>query len=503
MRLARVAVAVVVVAACGDNRSEPAVDAGPADAGVDAPDNPFEGEFDGPEDFPRTGCRAGALAGFAESGLYPLLGLRLEPGGGALRTFVADYLGEAEAPHTLTADDLIIRSERFYPSIGRWGLDVLHVCDIPAPGVLRGHRASCFDDRCGPVTRVMDERFHRLTGEAEGEGLTLLGELAFARPDAEAVPLNVRVDGDVAYLAMGSAGLRTVSIADPRAPRSVGQYLPSPSNFFNDVKLLAVGGRRYAVVAGAPSQIVDVTAPASPQLVAQIAASAHTVAIEGHHAYFVDGAHPRLWIYDLADPRAPVERAAWDAPGVSGFAGFHDLHVTGGVAYLSTFYRGITIADVSDPAAPRLLGASPADPQQRYWHSPWGFELGGRKLVLNGDEGPFPMLRVLDADPASPTFLGTVGEWSIPGPISLHNVMARGTRAYAAHYLHGVRVLDLSDPAMPRQLGYFNTWREQDAVASPYASAIGLDLDPARRRIYVADTRRGLVILQATAALMP
>lgn len=491
----------VVLVACGDDPASPAVDAPPADAGVDVPDDPFAHVFDSPDDFPRTGCRAGALSGFAERGVYLNLGLRLAGGAGALRTFVDDYLGDVEVAHLLTDDDLIVRTARFSPTAG-WSLRVIHVCDVPAPGVLRGHRVFCSRGQCGSAREAMDERFHRLAGEGEGDGLTLLGELALPRPEAKAVALNVRVDGDVAYLAMGSDGLRTVSLANPRAPTMLGQYRPSPTNFFNDVKLLTVGGRRYAVMAGAPSQVIDVTTPASPQLVAQLAVGAHTVAVEGHHAYLVDGGQPRLWIYDLALPRAPVERAQWLAPGIDLRTGFHDLHVRDGIAYLSTFGRGLTVADVRDPAAPRLLGATATDPEGRYWHSPWAFEQGGRLLVLNGDEGSEPQLRVLDAEPTSPTFLGTVGAWGIPGPVSLHNVMVSGPHGYLVHYQHGVRVLDLSDPSQPRQVGYYNTWREEDAVASP-SGAVGLDLDGPRRRIYVADTQRGLLVLEATAALAP
>lgn len=494
--------AALALPGCGDDRGGPGPDAGPVDAGIDASDDPFATMFDSPDDFPRTGCRAGSLAGFAETGFFPQLGLRLAQDDGALVTYVSAFLDEIVAPHTVTADDLIIRDSYFSPFTGRWTLSVIHVCDVPAPGVLRGHQAFCFDDHCSSVFRAEDERFHRLAGEAEGDGLTLLGERALPRFDAEGVALNVRAEGDVAYLAMGSGGLRTVSVADPRAPALLGYFQPAARNYYNDIKLLTVGGRRYAILAGAPSAVVDVTVPASPQLVAELPVSAHTLALEGTTAYLVDGARPTLSIYDLADPRAPVRRAMWTAPGLPG-GGFHDLHVVDGIAYLSTYGYGITIADVHDPATPRLLGASPFDVDGRYWHSPWAITIGGRKLVLNGDEGGSPNLRVLDADPMSPTFLGTVGTWSIPGPISMHNLMARGDKAYLAHYQHGIRVLDLADPTAPRPIGYFNTWREPDATAAYYGSAIGLDLDPARRRIYVADTRRGLLVLQATAALMP
>ncbi len=81
--------------------------------------------------------------------------------------------------------------------------------------------------------------------------------------------------------------------------------------------------------------------------------------------------------------------------------------------------------------------------------------------------------------------------------------MARGERVYMAHYQDGVRVLDISDLSTPTQIGYYNTWSEDRAVAAYFTGAFGIDLDVTSRRIYVADSIRGLLILEGTAALFP
>jgi hypothetical protein len=73
--------------------------------------------------------------------------------------------------------------------------------------------------------------------------------------------------------------------------------------------------------------------------------------------------HPNLWIFDLADPAAPILVGTYQVPGSHG-EGFLDLDVADGLAYLAAFrqeasvktvlynYYGIRVVDVSDPVAP-------------------------------------------------------------------------------------------------------------------------------------------------------
>ena len=78
--------------------------------------------------------------------------------------------------------------------------------------------------------------------------------------------------------------------------------------------------------------------------------------------------------------------------------------------------------------------------------------------------------------------------------------MAFGTKVYLTYYQDGVRVLDVSDPSRPTQLGYYNTWDPQADYTSSafFEGAVGLDVDPARRLVFVADSPRGLLILRAS-----
>lgn len=500
MRRALLSLALIVAACGGSDEAVPADAAGDAEAEIDAPTDPYEGRFDEGSEFPRTGCRAGALAGFARTNIWATIGLRTDTVGGSLRTFRDAFLDEEQVPHILTADDLILRKTVFIPENMSWLLEAIDICEVLPDGTLRGSRVFCHDALCFEPRPFEAAPTHRIAGETEGMNITRLGELRLDSP-----PMNVRVVGDVAYLtiAKGTTGLRAVSIANPAAPVLLGSYVSANPNYLNDIKLLDAGGRRYAVLAGSPSEVIDVTTPASPGLVAQIPVDAHTVFIEGTMAYFVTGSDQTLYIYDLADPRAPARRAAYSVPDLGVGVGFHDLYVTGGIAYLSAYRHGLVVVDCRVPTSPAVTGKTDADQTGRYWHSPWLTQAGSRAIIANGDEGQGSGLRLLDGDPASATYLDTLGEWQLRDDISIHNVMARGATVYLSHYQDGIRVLDITNPASPTPIAYYNTWNEETGTAEYFASAIGLDIDPARRRIYVADTLRGLLVLEGTQAVFP
>jgi hypothetical protein len=264
------------------------------------------------------------------------------------------------------------------------------------------------------------------------------------------------------------------------------------------------GARRYAILASVTGNIVDVTDPANPQLVAQLPFNPHSVFVEDRRAYLVDGGSSAVQVWDLTDPRAPVELGAWEDPDPMVFRGWHDIFVAGGIAYLSDIHgSGMHVIDFRDPANPVPL-AGEQDPMfGPLWHSPWLTRVGGRSIAINGTEFSTPGFRLLDGDPQSPTFIDTLGEWShVRG--SAHNLMAIDERVYLAHYQDGVRVVDISNLAAPVQIGYFNTWPIGNVGAGVGdLGAFGIDLDPVRRRIYVADSVRGLVILQGDASVFP
>ena len=200
-------------------------------------------------------------------------------------------------------------------------------------------------------------------------------------------------------------------------------------------------------------------------------------------------------VYDVSDPTQPVHRGGFDAHASI----LHDLSVEGGIAYLNAWEQGFLAVDFTTPESPVVLGSWVPTPTGTS-HSSWTTTVAGRHIALHGEESYDAHLNIVDVDPASPSFMTSIASWQTRPWISIHNVMAFGSKAYMTHYQDGVRVLDLSDPVHPMQVGYYNTWDPQGdrATGAFFEGAVGLDVDLARKLVFVADSPRGLLILGDT-----
>ena len=436
----------------------------------------------------------GTLAGWNPSGRWFFTGVAMPN----ISSVYLDQVGTGQvmmdrdprSQGTIDADALLARTHVM--SQGTDYTIALRVANRSPDGSARADRAVCDGGKCTVCTARLVRATHN-ANEGEGDHITLLGQLA----DPTWGPgytFNVRHAGTLAFL-IRQDGLHVIETADPAHPAQVGYYRHPGPGYSNDLKLVDVGSKRYAVIADLPSDVVDVTDPTSPHLVAQIPEQAHTLAIEARdgklYAYFgnYDASCP---IYDITDPTMPVRLGRFVTQGNL----VHDLSIENGIAYLAAWDSGFLVVDFTTPATPTLLGTWAPTPEHTS-HSTWPVHTAGRHLVLHGEEAYGAHLHIVDVDPASPTFMKPQVEWKTRDFISIHNLMAFGTKAYFTYYQDGVRVLDLSDPTAPAQVGYYNTWDPQAAYTTSafFEGAVGLDVDLDRHLIFVADSPRGLLVL--------
>jgi len=480
--------------ACGDDL-----------VGGGLPDGP--GRFDSPADFDQRGCTAGALGDLDPQAIYHL---QADYGDGYVATTAVrfDTLGPGQFGGVIAgadaarawadADTLFL-----YRPVGEAESRSLLLCDRVGDE-LHGAYAYCTATECF-LAAVTARQVARLD-EAPASGLTLLGELA-SPAWGDGITVNVRVADDLAYLARYQDGLRIVDVQDPTHPVDVGHgatEFPDQGEIYNDVKVLTVGATRYALMASSKVGVVvwDVTAPATPSIVAHFGTPAamggtpiHTLALDGGKAYLAN-TRRGLEIWDVANPAAPGFLGEFFPPGAPDGAFLHDLSVDGARAYLNFWNAGMVIADVSNPAQVRGVGTF-ADYGETSSHSNWVTTVGGRRIAAHGDEQWGSHLRLVDVTENSAGFLQQLGEWQTRPEVSAHNIMAVGSEVFLAHYQDGVRIVDIADPAAPRTAAWFNTWPGYDRTYghSFFEGAVGIDLDLARGRIYVADSNRGLLIL--------
>jgi hypothetical protein len=256
--------------------------------------------------------------------------------------------------------------------------------------------------------------------------------------------------------------------------------------------------------------------------------------VGGRYAYasaLLDGFSDHiLIIIDMADPTRPREVGRWWIPGQNIAAGetpswttryaLHHAIVVDDFAYGSWRDGGLTILDVKDKSAPKLIA-------HRTWCPPFGggthnaVPLHDRNLlvvadeaVLNIDQEQLKRTWIFDIrDKSNPISIATMptpadqdyvrmgGQF---GPHNLHEnrpgSFQSSTTIFATWQSAGVRAFDIADPFQPKEVGYFvppqpTVWMEpmrgrakMRHSADLFVSTDGL--------IYLTDYDAGLYILQ-------
>jgi hypothetical protein len=202
----------------------------------------------------------------------------------------------------------------------------------------------------------------------------------------------VDVAGSYAYVAAGAAGLEVVDVSVLTAPRLVGA-LATPGNA-NDVR---VAGSVAYVADGDALLTVDVTDPAHPARLGRLpiaGGNAVRLAAGSGLVYVVD-ANRGLHVVDVGNAAQPAEVGAVALPGAP-----RAVSLSGPYAVVGSGQWGVSVVDVSRPAGPVLLGATPQD-------SPRAGGVAARghlAYVATGESiGFFGSLDVVDlSDPANP-----------------------------------------------------------------------------------------------------
>lgn len=326
---------------------------------------------------------------------------------------------------------------------------------------------------------------------------TLIGTYDSEAYNSYAYGLSVR--GNHLYLADGYAGLRILDITHPDSLTELGVRLAGHA------RNLAVAGN-YAYIAGQQSGliVIDISNPADPRWVTEVDGFPSAVTIVGNYAYVADSSDG-LRILNISNPAAPADVSYHDTPGYA-----VDVLVAEGLAYVSDGGGGVRIVNVSNPAAPSEVGSY--DPA--YGIST--LALVQHYVLVLSSYGGAHLLDV--ADPDSPVHVGAYqapgvahavafaedhlflaagdlytldvrnpatplleGHYEISNSLtSLTDVAAAGDYAYITEprdwdgtqfFGGGLRVLDISDPAIPAGRGFYDSpgWPNAVDIAGNYA----------------------------------
>ncbi|MGH2711867.1 MAG: hypothetical protein ACRDH9_11775 [Actinomycetota bacterium] len=394
---------------------------------------------------------------------------------------------------------------------------------------------------------------------------------------------HIVFEGNRLYMGTYGTGFRIFDIADPKAPKLIGEYEPGTPRADAVPDAAIFGGRHIMILNGTnrvnvPNPIVtvntqqteffDVTDPASPLLLHRFIGPADG---EAHNGDIYDA--KRLWlasggsgdnglrIYDLQplldnppDPNnlSPLNDPArlwppdscrndpavlcdpttlWqnspfrgNLPVGATFTHTHDMTLypnhpvvqpdgttqnrdiillAEGGAYASTAGNtgSVFVIDVTDPTNPvvryRWLHQTGAGHHPIRYHHEAIFIEGKQNLMVISDEDLHNGCGTaggLVAVQLAPDLLSgaETSEWFIPtgtpaGVCSAHVFSTEGNLLFMGAYNAGTQVIDYSDPAKPKRVGYY---------IGDSSSAWGAYYNPADGYIYQGDMSRGLDVLQ-------
>lgn len=297
------------------------------------------------------------------------------------------------------------------------------------------------------------------------------------------------VTGKEWVLAGRTEGVSFVDISDPGHPVYVGE-LPktatSPGSGWRDVKVyrdhayvVADGAGQHGIQIFDMRQLRDVRPEDMPVTFAETnrydgVASTHNIVINEETGFgFAVGnrsggetCNGQLHMIDLSDPANPTFAGCFSQPDAGGTHDSQcvvyrgpDADYQGREICLNSNGGSFVIADVTDKQNPVTI-VSTDYPLLAYTHQGWltedhryfymNDELDEMNNLVSGTRTLIWDVQDLD-DPI------LAGEYTSDVMASDHNLYIQGNTMYQSNYQAGMRVLDITDPLNPVEIGFFDT----------------------------------------------
>ena len=290
-------------------------------------------------------------------------------------------------------------------------------------------------------------------------------------------------------------GISVVSLADPTDPQEIF-FFPGPTSIWREVKVW--GDYAYVTTEAADGELTIVDLSPLPQSTSLNAivwdapswSTSHSLFIDENGRLYIHGANTGnggVIMYDLTqDPMDPVLVGAYD-PFYC-----HDSFARGDTLYAAHIYDGFfTMVDVSDPAAPVLLGTH-ATPNE-FTHNTWLDDSG--HYLFTTDERTNAYVAAYDvSDPTDITEVDRLRSDNGSGAIP-HNTYWLNGYAVTSYYTYGVSIYDVSDPHNMIEVGSYDT---SPFTGDGFHGAWGVYPYLPSGRLIISDIEQGLIVLGPT-----
>lgn len=243
------------------------------------------------------------------------------------------------------------------------------------------------------------------------------------------------------------------------------------------------------------------------------------------HNIFIDTTHARMYsfatssplpgvnngvaVYDLSNPLDPQHLKSFRDFGSIQPSHIHDGYIRDHIAFLNCERKGLAIVDFEDLNNPEILGILPHGNylQAGYNHSGWPND--DCSFYYMADETWGMDLKAVDLRNIPDLEVSTYFDTESGNPNSIpHNQVVACDYLYVSYYHEGLQVYDISNPAFPEKVLYYDTSEEPET--RNYRGAWGVFPFLSSGNILVSDMQEGLFILkgidsgcQPNAALKP
>jgi choice-of-anchor B domain-containing protein len=227
-------------------------------------------------------------------------------------------------------------------------------------------------------------------------------------------------------------------------------------------------------------------------------ARAHTVAIDWQGYLYIQGGTATLGgsnsggirIFDISDPENPVPLGTFAARYV------HDVFVQDSIMFahnIFDFPGRVDIINVANKNNPQLITTLLYNGALSHtsWPTP------DLNYLVTTDESTGETMKIFDisvlwdSDPNNNDEIELVSEY-IGDPAQIgHEPRVRDGYVFLSHYVEGVKVLDISDPADPVEVGYYDTYPQP---GSGFSGDWGVYPFFPSRNFVVSDIQSGLYI---------
>jgi len=371
------------------------------------------------------------------------------------------------------------------------------------------------------------------------DNLAVLGHLPLG-PDENLADMDIEQElsrpyayvARARYAGVGPVGMAIIDISDPEHPTKITDWHIENEDLHvggaRDVKYFKWEGRYYVIQSlqfrqGGPNTdlgavVLDVTGLPDPESVREVARIREPDLPGGFHNIFVyKHSDDRVYlfatvsgsfanIYDLGTliDEGPDNALAGQVPVPSANAssrGYHDFYV----AYhpdtdQDRFYGGGTggyfIYDVSNVADPELqitlTGISGITRGHTFTPTPDG------RYVIAESEYQYAPLRIFDLEPALTgevrNIRSPVSAWTAHWKHLVHNHEVRWPFVFVSGYMDGLQIFEMSDPANPQTVGYYDTFLGTLDARNPgvMRGSFGVDVRNEDGLIVVSDMTTGI-----------